>query len=388
MSKDDKNRIRKFFSWSNLKKVFSIKSKNADAKICHERKIFKDNELNNVFQNVKTNKNLNNLKNSLGNEENIKNRSLGTQHLKKNKILSILAEKLLKTKNSLGSKIQLLFSKNKIEQSCYEDISNQLLMSDVGVETSRELVNSLIRESRLKKISDSKDVFELLKKNMINILKKVEIPLNIIPKKPFSILVVGINGVGKTSMIGKLTRYFKNQGKSVMLAAGDTFRAAAIDQLKILGEKNLVSVIARQCKSDPASVIFDACEAAKSKKIDILIADTAGRLHNNIDLIEELKKIKRVMKKIDSSAPDEIILVLDACIGQNSIKQAKIFNEALGITGLAITKLDGTAKGGIIFSIANQLSIPIRYISFGEKLSDLQDFNSENFVDAIFLKDI
>ncbi|XBC44397.1 MAG: signal recognition particle-docking protein FtsY [Buchnera aphidicola (Schlechtendalia peitan)] len=374
MSKENNSKIKRFFSWFNLNNKPVAKHKVDDIVLKHDT----------VSKNVV----LCGKSTNIPSISDITKKDVGDipifEKPNKNKILSILINKLSKTKNNFGLKIKNLFFKKKIEHLFYEDISKQLLLSDVGLETTSELINNLMKESRLKSLNDSQVVLSLLKENMVNILKRVEKPLNIISKKPFSILVVGVNGVGKTSIIGKLTNNFKNQGKSVILAAGDTFRSAAIDQLKILGHKNLVSVIARKCGSDPASVIFDAFSAAKAKNIDVLIADTAGRIHNDINLMEELKKIKRVMKKIDCFAPDEIMLVLDSCIGQNSIKQAKIFNEALGITGLSITKLDGTAKGGVIFSIARQLSIPIRYISFGEKISDIHDFNSENFVDAIF----
>ncbi|QCI23075.1 signal recognition particle-docking protein FtsY [Buchnera aphidicola] len=375
MSKNNQDKSKKFFSWLNLKKKNNEDINNVFDNVIKNDENSKDNIVNNTVH----------FKNNVENKQAI---TIPPRDLKKKGILSILSEKLFNTKVNFGLKIQNLFFKKKIDDSIFNDVFEQLLVSDVGLETADMLVNTLKKEAYRKSLNNSKDILSLLKKNMINILKKVENPLNIIQRKPFSILLVGVNGVGKTSMIGKLTHIFKSQGKSVMLAAGDTFRAAAIDQLKILGKNNLVPVVSQQCGSDSASVIFNALQASRSKNIDVLIADTAGRLHNKINLMEELKKIKRVMNKLDCSAPNEIMLVLDSCIGQNSIKQADVFNQTLGITGLVITKLDGTAKGGAIFSIARKLSIPIRYISFGENISDMHVFNSECFVNAIFSKNI
>ncbi|XBC43347.1 MAG: signal recognition particle-docking protein FtsY [Buchnera aphidicola (Meitanaphis flavogallis)] len=392
MLKSNKSKLKKFFSWLNPKKQSSEKENKIDAIASKNKEVLKKSLLNCNTLHKDECIISNQTQNSLIYDKNIKNHDkkiiISPANYEKKGIFSILVKKLSKTKKNLGLKIYNLFSKKEIDNSIFNNISEQLLMSDIGLETTNILVNALEKEVYFKNIKNSEIVLSLLKKNMIDILKKVEKPLDIIPKKPFSILIVGVNGVGKTSIIGKLTHIFKNEGKSVMLAAGDTFRAAAIDQLKILGKNNLVPVISQQSGADPAAVIFDAFQAAKSKNVDILIADTAGRLHNKINLMEELKKIKRVLKKLDCSAPDEIILVLDSCIGQNSIKQASIFNEELGITGLVITKLDGTSKGGAIFSIANQLSIPIRYISFGEKIEDIHYFNSKIFVNAIFSNDI
>ena len=222
---------------------------------------------------------------------------------------------------------------------------------------------------------------------MSNILKPVEQPLVIDgTKKPYVILMVGVNGVGKTTTIGKLARQFQAQGKSVMLAAGDTFRAAAVEQLQVWGERNHIPVIAQSTGSDSASVIFDAMQSAAARNIDILIADTAGRLQNKNNLMDELKKIVRVMKKYDENAPHEIMLTLDAGTGQNAISQTKLFNEAVGLTGISLTKLDGTAKGGVIFAIADQFNLPIRYIGVGEKIEDLRPFNADEFIDALFVQ--
>jgi fused signal recognition particle receptor len=219
-------------------------------------------------------------------------------------------------------------------------------------------------------------------------LVPVSKPLQI-PKQdsPFVILVVGVNGAGKTTTIGKLAKKLQNQGHSVMLAAGDTFRAAAVEQLQVWGQRNDIHVVAQHTGADSASVIFDGLQSAKAKGIDVLIADTAGRLHTKSNLMEELKKIKRIMSKLDESAPHEVLLVLDAGTGQNALSQARLFNEAVTLTGLALTKLDGTAKGGIIFALAKQMGIPIRYIGVGEGIDDLQEFNAQNFVDALFVKD-
>ncbi|XBC42840.1 MAG: signal recognition particle-docking protein FtsY [Buchnera aphidicola (Kaburagia rhusicola ensigallis)] len=392
MLKNNKSKLKKFFSWFNPKKKSSKEEDKIDAMDLKGKKVLKKSLLNCNISHKNECMIPSQTQDNLTCIKKIKNHDIksivSSINYEKKGIFSILAKKLSKTKKNLGLKIYNLFSKKEIDNSIFNNISEQLLMSDIGLETTNILVNALEKEVYFKNIKNSEIVLSLLKKNMIDILKKVEKPLDIISKKPFSILIVGVNGVGKTSIIGKLTHIFKNEGKSVMLAAGDTFRAAAIDQLKILGKKNSVPVISQQSGADPAAVIFDAFQAAKSKNVDILIADTAGRLHNKVNLMEELKKIKRVLKKLDYSAPDEIILVLDSCIGQNSIKQASIFNKELGITGLAITKLDGTSRGGAIFSIAHRLSIPIRYISFGEKMEDIHHFNSKIFVNAIFSKNI
>ena len=227
----------------------------------------------------------------------------------------------------------------------------------------------------------------LLKEEMGEILAKVDEPLNVEGKTPFVILMVGVNGVGKTTTIGKLARQFEQQGKSVMLAAGDTFRAAAVEQLQVWGQRNNIPVIAQHTGADSASVIFDAIQAAKARNIDVLIADTAGRLQNKSHLMEELKKIVRVMKKLDVEAPHEVMLTIDASTGQNAVSQAKLFHEAVGLTGITLTKLDGTAKGGVIFSVADQFGIPIRYIGVGERIEDLRPFKADDFIEALFARE-
>ena len=298
-----------------------------------------------------------------------------------------LKRSLVKTKQNLGSGFMGLFRGKKIDDDLFEELEEQLLIADVGVETTRKIIEKLTETASRKQLRDAEVLYTLLKEEMSEILAKVDAPLNVEGKKPFVILMVGVNGVGKTTTIGKLARQFELEGKSVMLAAGDTFRAAAVEQLQVWGDRNNIPVIAQHTGADSASVIFDAIQAAKARNIDVLIADTAGRLQNKSHLMEELKKIVRVMKKLDEEAPHEIMLTLDASTGQNAISQAKLFHEAVGLTGITLTKLDGTAKGGVIFSIADQFSIPIRYIGVGEQLTDLRPFNSEDFIEALFARE-
>lgn len=251
--------------------------------------------------------------------------------------------------------------------------------------TATKIINNLTQHASRKQLQDADLLYQQLKTELADILLPVEQPLKIDNnKKPYVILMVGVNGVGKTTTIGKLARQFQSQGKSVMLAAGDTFRAAAVEQLQVWGERNHIPVVAQSTGADSASVIFDAMQSAAAKDIDILIADTAGRLQNKVNLMDELKKIVRVMKKYDDSAPHEIMLTLDAGTGQNAISQTQLFNEAVGLTGISLTKLDGTAKGGVIFAIADQFKLPIRYIGIGEKIEDLRPFQAKEFIDALF----
>ena len=298
-----------------------------------------------------------------------------------------LKRSLIKTKENLGSGFISLFRGKKIDDDLFEELEEQLLIADVGVETTRKIIASLTEGASRKQLRDAEALYGLLKEEMGEILAKVDEPLNIEGKTPFVILMVGVNGVGKTTTIGKLARQFEQQGKSVMLAAGDTFRAAAVEQLQVWGQRNNIPVVAQHTGADSASVIFDAIQAAKARHIDVLIADTAGRLQNKSHLMEELKKIVRVMKKLDEDAPHEIMLTLDASTGQNAISQAKLFNEAVGLTGITLTKLDGTAKGGVIFSVADQFGIPIRYIGVGEQISDLRPFNAGDFIEALFARE-
>ena len=298
-----------------------------------------------------------------------------------------LKRSLLKTKENLGSGFISLFRGKKIDDDLFEELEEQLLIADVGVETTRKIIASLTEGASRKALRDAEALYGLLKDEMGEILAKVDEPLNIEGKTPFVILMVGVNGVGKTTTIGKLARQFEQQGKSVMLAAGDTFRAAAVEQLQVWGQRNNIPVIAQHTGADSASVIFDAIQAAKSRNVDVLIADTAGRLQNKSHLMEELKKIVRVMKKLDEDAPHEIMLTIDASTGQNAVSQAKLFNEAVGLTGIALTKLDGTAKGGVIFSVADQFGIPIRYIGVGERIEDLRPFKADDFIEALFARE-
>ena len=298
-----------------------------------------------------------------------------------------LKRSLLKTKENLGSGFISLFRGKKIDDDLFEELEEQLLIADVGVETTRKIIANLTEGASRKQLRDAEALYGLLKDEMGEILAKVDEPLNIEGKMPFVILMVGVNGVGKTTTIGKLARQFEQQGKSVMLAAGDTFRAAAVEQLQVWGQRNNIPVIAQHTGADSASVIFDAIQAAKARNVDVLIADTAGRLQNKSHLMEELKKIVRVMKKLDEDAPHEIMLTIDASTGQNAISQAKLFHEAVGLTGIALTKLDGTAKGGVIFSVADQFGIPIRYIGVGERIEDLRPFKADDFIEALFARE-
>ena len=298
-----------------------------------------------------------------------------------------LKRRLLKTKENLGSGFISLFRGKKIDDDLFEELEEQLLIADVGVDTTRKIIANLTEGASRRQLRDAEALYGLLKEEMSEILAKVDEPLNIEGKMPFVILMVGVNGVGKTTTIGKLARQFEQQGKSVMLAAGDTFRAAAVEQLQVGGQRNNIPVIAQHTGADSASVIFDAIQAAKARHVDVLIADTAGRLQNKSHLMEELKKIVRVMKKLDEDAPHEVMLTIDASTGQNAISQAKLFHEAVGLTGITLTKLDGTAKGGVIFSVADQFGIPIRYIGVGERIEDLRPFKSDDFIEALFARE-
>ncbi|HHK5807910.1 TPA: signal recognition particle-docking protein FtsY [Serratia marcescens] len=298
-----------------------------------------------------------------------------------------LKRSLLKTKQNLGSGFMGLFRGKKIDDDLFDELEEQLLIADVGVETTRKIITSLTQHASRKQLKDAEALYGKLKEEMSEILAKVDQPLDVSGKTPYVILMVGVNGVGKTTTIGKLARQFQAEGKSVMLAAGDTFRAAAVEQLQVWGERNRIPVVAQHTGADSASVIFDAVQAAKARGIDVLIADTAGRLQNKSHLMEELKKIVRVMKKLDDQAPHEVMLTLDASTGQNAVSQAKLFNEAVGLTGITLTKLDGTAKGGVIFAIADQFGIPIRYIGVGEGIEDLRPFKADDFIEALFARE-
>jgi len=272
----------------------------------------------------------------------------------------------------------------KIDDDVLEDLEAQLVMADVGVETAEEIIGKLQKSLARKELKDVEALTEGLRQSMTEILETVQAPL-LIPESPnpFVILMVGVNGAGKTTTIGKLAKRLKQEGHSLMLAAGDTFRAAAVEQLQVWGERNEVPVIAQQAGADPAAVLFDAYEAAKARDIDVLLADTAGRLQNQKGLMDELSKIKRVLSRHDEAAPQEIMLVLDASQGQNALVQASKFHEALGLTGIVVTKLDGSAKGGILLSVAGKLGVPVRFIGIGEAVEDMQPFKAEEYVDAL-----
>ena len=291
-----------------------------------------------------------------------------------------------KTRASLTGGLSDMFSLGKkIDEELLEEIETTLLMADVGVTATSEIIDSLTDKLERNQLKDGEALRKALRDELHGLLKDVTKPLQIDSgKTPYVILMVGVNGVGKTTTIGKLTKKFQNEGKSVMLAAGDTFRAAAVEQLQVWGERNKVPVVAQHTGADSASVIFDAIQSAKSRGGDVVIADTAGRLQNKDNLMQELEKVVRVMKKLDESAPHEVMLVLDAGTGQNALSQAQVFQQAVGVSGITLTKLAGTAKGGIVFAIARQLQLPIRFIGVGEQVDDLRSFDAETFVDALF----
>jgi fused signal recognition particle receptor len=297
-----------------------------------------------------------------------------------------LTSQLKKTRYGLGSVLtQLPLGQPQLTDEVIDKIEAQLLLADIGIEVTTDIINRLTEKLTPNQSQNTEILLATLKHHLVTILAPCEQPLSI-PKQdaPFVILVIGVNGAGKTTTIGKLAQKLQHQGHSVMLAAGDTFRAAAVEQLQVWGERNHIPVIAQQTGADSASVIFDGLQSAQAKGIDVLIADTAGRLHTKANLMQELAKINRIIGKLDHNAPHEVLLVLDAGTGQNALSQAKLFNETVSITGLTLTKLDGTAKGGIIFALAKQLQIPIRHIGIGEGIEDLQDFNAEQFVQALF----
>ena len=296
-----------------------------------------------------------------------------------------LKQGLSKTRQNLGGGLVDLFRGKQIDDELFEELETHLLMADVGVETTMKIIDSLTQSASRKQLKDASALYDLLKLELKNVIEGVSKPL-VIPEGdgPFVILMVGVNGVGKTTTIGKLAKQFQADGKSVMLAAGDTFRAAAVEQLQVWGERNDIPVVAQHTGADSASVIFDAISAAKARKVDVIIADTAGRLQNKAHLMEELKKVVRVMKKLDVNAPHEVMLTIDAGTGQNALSQTKLFDEAVGLTGLTLTKLDGTAKGGVVFAVADKYNIPIRYLGVGEGIDDLRPFNDDDFIEAIF----
>ncbi len=300
-----------------------------------------------------------------------------------------LASKLGKTRSRLKAGMMSFFlGKKAIDDDLLDELESELIMADVGVQATQRIMKSLTDKVTRSQLKDTDALRSALQEELISILSPCEKPLEIPDiEQPFVILVIGVNGSGKTTTIGKLARQLKDGGKSVMLAAGDTFRAAAVEQLQTWGARNDVPVISQGSGADSASVIFDALESARAKKIDVLIADTAGRLHTQAGLMDELAKVKRVLGKLDADAPHETLIVLDGGTGQNALNQAEQFNNALKLSGIVVTKLDGTAKGGIVFSIAEKLGVPLRFIGVGEKVTDLRVFDARDFVDALLLTD-
>ena len=301
-----------------------------------------------------------------------------------NKNKASLKDRLFKSKKKLGDGLSaLVIGKKKIDEDLLEELEVLLISSDIGIQTTDKVIESVRKKASRKELKDEDSLYQLIKIELESLLISDD-SMESSPEIPFVILVVGINGAGKTTTIGKLAKLFQKEGKSVMLAAGDTFRAAAVEQLQVWGERNDIPVIAQKTGSDAASVVYDAYQSAIAKKIDILIADTAGRLHTQDNLMQELEKIKRVLKKHNENAPHETLLVIDGGSGQNAVQQANEFHKSIQLSGLAITKLDGTAKGGVLFSISDSLKIPIRFIGVGEGIEDLKPFNSKDFVDALF----
>ena len=301
-------------------------------------------------------------------------------------ILARLKNGLSLTRSRLSDGLADIFLGEKaIDVNLLEEIETQLLSADIGVDATDQIIDNLKKQLGRKQLADPKQFMSALRQELTDILEPVDVPLIIQSEsKPFVILMVGVNGVGKTTSIGKLAKLYQSQGLNVMLAAGDTFRAAAVEQLQVWGERNSVPVVAQATGADSASVIFDAYQSAKAKNVDVLIADTAGRLHTKGNLMNELEKIVRVLKKQDERLPDEVLLVLDATTGQNALNQAESFNKTTTLSGIALTKLDGTAKGGVAFALAKKLSLPIRFIGVGEKIDDLRPFKAKDYVDALF----
>jgi len=305
----------------------------------------------------------------------------------KTDFFSRFKQSLRKTRHQLGDGIgQLLRGKKELDADVLEEIEVSLLSADLGMGMTQAIIQDLTAGMQRKELANGEAALTLLKTKLKTVLSACVKPIEVHPhaEAPFVILMVGVNGAGKTTTIGKLAKMFQQQDKKVMLAAGDTFRAAAVEQLQAWGERNHIPVIAQHTGADSASVIFDAFQAAKARKVDVLIADTAGRLHTQDNLMSELQKVKRVLQKIDPNAPHEVMLVLDASVGQNALNQARQFDEAVGLTGITMTKLDGTAKGGILFALAHEMGLPFRYIGVGEGIDDLRPFDADQFVDAIF----
>ena len=333
-------------------------------------------------------KNLENSKSSevLGGESNDSASADETDIQDESGIFARLKNGLSLTRSRLSDGLaEIVLGEKAIDVNLLEEIETQLLSADIGVGATDQIIDNLKKQLGRKQLADPKQFMAALRQELIDILEPVDVPLIIKSEsKPFVILMVGVNGVGKTTSIGKLAKLYQSQGLNVMLAAGDTFRAAAVEQLQVWGERNSVPVVAQATGADSASVIFDAYQSAKAKNVDVLIADTAGRLHTKDNLMNELEKIVRVLKKQDERLPDEVLLVLDATTGQNALNQAESFNKTTTLSGIALTKLDGTAKGGVVFALAKKLSLPIRFIGVGEKIDDLRPFKAKDYVDALF----
>ncbi|WP_406020616.1 signal recognition particle-docking protein FtsY [Succinivibrio sp.] len=373
--------------------IFSKKNNEIKKEITEDKNVVLSNESVNEADNKadKENDNKSALENSVEPEQKSdevkvdisEDKNNSSEEKKKNKISFF--EKLRKTRENLSYGLSALVKGRKIDDDLYDDLETSLLTADLGVETTQKVIEKLKKESKLRELHDASALKENLKIILNEILRDCAEPLKIEKntQMPYVILMVGVNGAGKTTTIGKLASKFKAQGLKVMLAAGDTFRAAAVEQLKTWGDRCDIPVVSQPTGSDSASVIYDALSSAIAHKTDVLICDTAGRLQNKDNLMEELKKITRVMKKHSESVPNEVMLVLDSTTGQNAISQMKIFSQAVNVTGITLTKLDGTAKGGIIFALSDQFKVPVRYIGIGEKVEDLREFDSESFVDAL-----
>ena len=301
-------------------------------------------------------------------------------------IFARLKNGLSRTRSKISDGLaEIVLGEKTIDLDLLEEIESQLLSADIGIDATDQIIGNLKKQLGRKQLADPEQFMAALRQELTDILEPVDVPLIVQSQpKPFVILMVGVNGVGKTTSIGKLAKLYQSQGLNVMLAAGDTFRAAAVEQLQVWGERNSVPVVAQATGADSASVIFDAYQSAKAKNVDVLIADTAGRLHTKDNLMNELEKIVRVLRKQDERLPDEVLLVLDATTGQNAVNQAESFHKTTTLSGIALTKLDGTAKGGVVFALAKKLSLPIRFIGVGEKIDDLRPFNAKDYVDALF----
>ena len=369
--------------------IFSKKNNDIKKETTEDNKVVSENELNQITDKENEN-NKSVFENDVVSAQKTEEVSVKTSDSKNNlseeKSNKVsFFEKLRKTRENLSYGLSALVKGRKIDDDLYDDLETSLLTADLGVETTQKVIDKLKKESKLRELHDASALKDNLKNILNEILKDSAEPLKIEKNSqmPYVILMVGVNGAGKTTTIGKLASKFKSQGLKVMLAAGDTFRAAAVEQLKTWGERCDIPVVSQPTGSDSASVIYDALSSAIAHKTDVLICDTAGRLQNKENLMEELKKITRVMKKHSESVPNEVMLVLDSTTGQNAISQMKLFSQAVNVTGITLTKLDGTAKGGIIFALSDQFKVPVRYIGIGERVEDLREFDSESFVDAL-----